>query len=225
MPRMGGNNKLGTPRPPAAMAEMSKIYAAKQKARTQEKANLFFIIYQELGQERSIQLLQKTLLANGLKTNTTTLQTYSSKFGWQKKLLEHATIKAQFLEEKTQAIVTEMNERHAKIAQVGMSIVIAGIRNLQEKITANQGKLILEPGDISTLYKVFQVGERLARGQATSKQEIQIEVTNTLVQQFALVFMEVNKLPEVGLRESEYARRCDEILTKYHKALPPPGEE
>ena len=216
-----GNNKKGTPQPPEVLQKANKIRAANQKARTAEKAKLFYVLYKEMGPDRSIELLQKVCSANGLKCSVTRLKDYSAKYNWQQKLLESSLTQTRTLEQKTAQIITEMNDRHARIAQAGMAIAIAGIKNLQDKIIQGGGKINIAPGEIAYLYKLFQAGERIARGQATSRQEVQVEVTNVLIHQIGMVFLEINKLPDANLRESEFGRRVDEILVKYHKEPPP----
>ncbi|GAI02018.1 unnamed protein product, partial [marine sediment metagenome] len=75
--------------------------------------------------------------------------------------------------------------------------------------------------DIGRLADLYQKGERLARGLATSKAEVIIEVLPPLVKDIFAVFLAVNVItsdpPElVRKRQSEFITRADGVMVQYY---------
>ena len=119
-----------------------------------------------------------------------------------------------------------MNAEHAQTFQDIGALVAAGIRRW-EKAIDDKVKAGLEPTldmDFQTIGKLaqsYQYGERLARGLATSKSEVIVEILPPLVKDMFAVFLAVNVItndpPElVRKREAEFIQRGDQVLNTYY---------
>lgn len=188
------------------------------RERTKEKADNLFLVYYQMGPGRSLEGLKELLTNIGHKISLNTLKRYSSEYNWQKRLLEvNHSLKEQY-EKRALKQVEEMNKRHARFAQGLFSIALAGLKNLQSKMQESEGKLNLTVDEILRAYRTSQTGERLACGQATSRVEIWIDVVQTVVQEFGLIFMAVNEIKDREQRQQEFIRLSDEMIRRYYSA-------
>lgn len=189
-----------------------------QKERTKEKADSLFLVYYQLGPNRSLEELQKFLATIGQKISLNTLKRYSSDYGWQKRVLEMNTSLKEQKEKKALEQVEEMDNRHARFAQGLFRIALAGMKGMQAQIEQSGGTLNLSVDEILRAFRTSQTGERLARGQATSRVEIWIDVVQTVVQEFGLIFMAVNEIKDKDQRQQEFIRLSDEMIRRYYSA-------
>lgn len=166
-----------------------------------------------------------------------TLEEYSSKYGWQSRILERAARQESADFQEIQDTVEHMNQEHAQTFQDIGALVKAGIRKYQEDIQKKVAAglpptLDVDLATIGKLAQTYQYGERLARGLATSKAEVIVEVLPPLVKDMFAVFLAVNVItndaPEiVKKREAEFISRGDQVLLQYYgraKQLPEKGE-
>jgi hypothetical protein len=121
-----------------------------------------------------------------------------------------------------------MNDQHVKVNQGLLSLAVAGIQYHNQQLERNraaglQANLKLSIRDIVRLVSQAQTGERLARGQATSRTEVMVEVIGTFVHEFALIFIAVNEIVDPAERKREYIRRSDEMLREYYSTLTGPA--
>jgi len=95
--------------------------------RQKEKADIYFILYVQMGPERSLSKLAEQVTGLGLKISAKTLKAYSSKYEWQRRVLEETAKLQDQAEKSIQQQVEKMNQQHAQIAQGLMSLVVAGL--------------------------------------------------------------------------------------------------
>jgi len=202
--------------------------AGAKQARCQEKADVLFVMYQQMGPERSLEALAGICAKVGLRgTALNTLKRYSVMFDWQRRLLELTVRLREERETDTLRQIDKMNEQHIKVSQGLLSLAVAGIQYHQQELQRKQAQglpanLRLNIQDIVRLVAQAQTGERLARGQATSRSEVMVEVIGTFVHEFALIFIAVNEVADPAERKREYIRRSDEMLREYYSNLTGP---
>ena len=114
-------------------------------------------------------------------------------------------------------VVETMNQRHAQYSQALLGLFSAGMQTFNRQFqTQREGgqtpSLALSVKEMTRLLEVAQRTERLARGQATSRTEVMVELIGTFVREFALIFIGVNSIQDETERKNEYVRRCDEML-------------
>jgi len=182
--------------------------------REKERADIFFILYANMGDGRSLAKLGNSIRMVGGKISDKRLEVYSSKYEWQRRVLEETAKMKDQAEKSIQQQVEKMNQQHAQIAQGLMSLVVAGLKDYQATIQQT-GKLKLDPKDLTGLYQAAQRGERLARGQATSRVEVWLDITQTVVREFGLIFLSVYNMQDRELMKAEFIRLSDEMLNRY----------
>jgi len=206
--------------------------------RADERQEYFFLVYEQMGVTRTLKRLWGLVRGVGAEISLKTLERYSSDYGWQAKILERAARheSAGFVDVQDQ--VDRMNEEHARTFKDIGALVTAGIKHwnqeIEKKVAAGMAPTLdIDLQTIGKLAQTFQYGERLARGLATSKAEVIIEVLPPLVKDMFAVFLAVNVItndpPElVRKREAEFIQRGDQVLNTYYgktKALPERGTQ
>lgn len=198
-----------------------------REQRTKEKADGLFLAYQQMGEGRSLRGLAELCLMLGIKASEKSLNWYSQKFQWQRRLLDAQSKEAEKREQEAGKLVDEMNRQDAMIAQGMKALVVAGIRFHQDKIKKLVEKrqqeglstdqiLDMSLKDITGMARTAQLIERLARGQVTSRTEIWVSVASTVVREFVIIFMAVNKIEDPEEREREYLRLGDEAMSRFY---------
>ena len=119
-----------------------------------------------------------------------------------------------------------MTEEHVRTFHDIGALVTAGIKHwqgeIEKKVKAGlPPTLDIDLVTIGKLAQTYQYGERLARGLATSKAEVIVEVLPPLVKDMFAVFLAVNVItndpPElVKKREAEFIQRGDQVLLLYY---------
>ena len=196
------------------MASQNKM---SRQIRMKEKAQTLFYIYYQMGIERSLAKLTEVCGAIRVKASQNTLERYSKVYEWQRQILELDNKASEAREIAVLEEVKAMNSRHALLGQALTSIAGSELQKFAEK--RRNTKLPLGVYEITQLFKSGQFGERLARGQATSRTDVMVELIGTFVKEFAAIFLSVNDIgPEEGRaeRKMEYVRRCDEMLREYY---------
>lgn len=191
--------------------------------REKEKADILFLIYEQMGPERSLNKLTEIVHTVGIKVSGKTLGRYSVKYEWQRQLLERQVALREAREQEALTAVDKMNEGHIQVNKGLMSLAIAGINYHQNKLEKNRAAglpqtLNFNVRDIVRLVRQAQLGERLARGEATSRTEIFNEIIGTFVHEFAFMFIAVNGIADPEERKREFARLFDERLSEIYAA-------
>ena len=195
-----------------------------REKRMEERSHILFLFYEQLGPDRSLELLHNMCTAVGLTVALNTLKRYSVKYEWQRKLLERSVQAKETREKEVLTQVDKMNADHIRVNQGLMGLAIAGINyyqdQLERKKAAGQRQVLpFSAADIVRLTRQAQLGERLARGQATSRTEIMVELIGTFVQEFALIFKAVNQMPDPVDREREYIKLFDQRLHEFYSRV------
>lgn len=207
---------------------MTKNPRLVRETRRAERAEVLFIMYYEMGPERSLEKLRDLCAKVGLKRHLNTFKTYSADFNWQRRVLERTVAEREEREKDALAQVDKMNDEHIKVHRGLMSVAVAGLQYYQAELENKRQAglpqtLKLSVRDIVRLVRQAQVGERLARGEATSRSEVIVEVVATFVQEFALIFKAVNGIADPVEREREYIRQFDERLREYYSTVTGPA--
>lgn len=191
-----------------------------------ERQQYFFLIYEQMGNTRSLNRLCELVHSVGSQISFKTLARYSAKYGWQVKILERIARQESAGFPDVKAQVEEMTRRHVETFQDIGALVTAGIKHYRKKIEGSLaagwgGTLAIPLPEIARLAETYQRGERLARGEATSKSEVIVEVVAPLVKDFYTIFLAVNVItndpPElVKRRQAEFINRGDSMLLNYY---------
>ncbi len=195
--------------------------------RRQEKAEYFFLVYEQMGATRTLKRLWGLLRGVGVKISLKTLEEYSAEYTWQAKLLERAARAESANIPGVQEAVEAMNQEHVQVFKDLGALVTASIKHYKAQIAKNNeaglGEVLtsLSLADVGRLAEVYQRGERLARGEATSKAEVVVQVVAPLVKDIMAVFFAVNVItndpPElVRRRQAEFVKRGDQVLMTYY---------
>jgi len=176
------------------------------------------------GSDRSIEKLTDYCQRLGMKFSRSTLANYSAIYHWQQRIMELDAKIAQDSDEKLIAQVKAMDDYHAKIGRGMVQIAQGGMQNYFEQLKID-GKLNLRAYDIAALAQTGQRVERLARGQATSRTEVMVDVISTVNQQVGLIFLQANQLEDAEARKREFARLYDEYMAEHYKRLPQGRDE
>jgi hypothetical protein len=200
------------------------VNVAKRKFRAlkeREKADALFAMYYGMGPDRSLEKLRDVCAAVGLKLALSTYKRYSMKYDWQRRLMELTVKEREAKQADALAQIEKMNEFHIRVHRGLMGLAIAGINYYQsqiekQKVVGIPQTLRMDIADIVKLVHQAQIGERLARGQATSRSEIMVELIDTFIQEFALIFREVNRHPSEQQREVEWIKLCDDMIQRFY---------
>jgi hypothetical protein len=194
--------------------------------RAEEKQEYFFLIYEQMEPTRTLKRLWGLCRGVGTTIGLSTLEGYSVKYNWQTRILERAARHESADFQDVQSQVDRMKADHVRTFQDIGALVSAGIakwkKDIETQVAANlPATLDIPLNDIARLAEVYQRGERLARGLATSKAEVIIEVLPPLVKDLFAVFLAVNVItndpPElVRRRQSEFITRGDQVLMTYY---------
>jgi len=202
--------------------------------RAEERQEYFFLIYEQMGVGRTLKRLWGLVRGVGVTISLKTLARYSSSYNWQSRILERDARHdaADYVEIQDQ--VEQMTQDHIRVFQDIGALVTAGIQHwkakIDERIAANMGgALEMDLSDIGRLAELYQKGERLARGLATSKAEVIVEVLPPLVKDIFAVFLAVNVItndpPElVRKRQAEFITRADGVMVQYYGGQKQIGE-
>jgi len=193
--------------------------------RADERQEYFFLVYEQIGVGRSLKRLWGLVRGVGAEISLKTLERYSAEYNWQSRILERAARHeaADFVAIQDQ--VDQMTQDHIRVFQDIGALVTAGIKHWQskidERVAAGMGGLDMDLTDIGRLADLYQKGERLARGLATSKAEVIVEVLPPLVKDIFAVFLAVNVItndpPElVKKRQAEFITRADAVMVQYY---------
>jgi hypothetical protein len=197
----------------------------RREDRTRAKADAVFLTYVQLGENRTLAKLGEFVRSMGVKVSDKTLERWSSRYGWQERLLQYqAELEKRRALEGVDAL-EDMDRRHIQLNQALGSLAAAGIKHYQGVIKEAQAKgkkgIKLDISEIVGLVGQAQRGERLARGLATSKAEVIVEVVAPLVKEIMAVFLAVNVITNdpaeiVSKRQAEFIKRGDSILATYY---------
>jgi len=199
-----------------------------RQAREEGKQAILFAAYLAMGPMRSLAKLRELVVAAGGRIALNTLDKYSVKYQWQRRVLEQQSIEQERIEKDYGRQRDQMDQRDAALGAGLIGLAFGGVRNFTEQMQhlrdskvqrgdANPSlTLNLTPSEIATLARTGTFIERLARGEATSRTEVWTEVAGTVVREFVLIFMGVNDIKDVEERRDEFLRRADEMTNRFY---------
>ena len=194
--------------------QLRKEKKAKARVALQEsRAHALFIVYYDMGAERSLQKLCDHLGELGVRKSTTTLERYSTKYNWQQKVVEEDTKAEDRRLHDAEQTRSQMKDRHGRMARTLQSLALAGMFTFQEAIKAG-GKLNFTPVEIVSLAKAGADLELRAVGEPTLKVEITTVLYNVLIARIAQIYRECNDLPTAEAREAKFALLVDQYQVK-----------
>jgi hypothetical protein len=170
------------------------------------RADSFFIFFSLMGIDRSLEKLHSYVTEMGLNISLTSLKRYSAKYNWQERLQEVQTRKVERMEEHVAGDVVEMNINQAKLGYAMQGIAGMGL-TLVKKNPA-----VMSPRDAVHMADIGSKIERLARGEATTRQEITNQLVSPIIYNIVTMFQQVNQIKDPEQREREFAISCDAIL-------------
>jgi hypothetical protein len=197
-----------------AMSKNKGALSKEQKAKG--KAEVFYLAYRLMGLGRSLVKLYEECAVDGPKIALNTLKEYSRKYKWQHRLLKDDIKHTAQIERVVQLQVEKMNQQHAEAAQGMMAMVLAALKDYQDTIKDKDGNLKLSPKEMAGLFRAAQHGERLARGQTTSRVQVWVDIAQTVVREFGLIFLSVNEIENKVQRKAEYIRLADDMVKRYY---------
>jgi len=187
----------------------AKARATMHKART----DAFFIIYYDMGPERSLEKLCDHATELGLRKNLSTFKRWSIQYDWQERLILEETKRKERDAADTEKIRAQMIDRHSKLGKTLQSLALAGMFTFQEAVQAG-GKLTFSASEIVSLARAGADLELRAAGEPTLRVEITMVLYNVLIARIAHIFKECNKLPTEETRESRFAVMVDQAQAK-----------
>ena len=205
----------------------SRTVGTRQAVTIAERAAFAFGIYEAMGVNRNLKDLAEIVRGLGVRRcGQKTLERYSSRYKWQQRLMERAGAREAGFTKTAQEVKTIMEERHVGLFQAIGRLAEAGLANFFSEIEKRQKTglgetLPIDIPDLIHLAESSQRGERLARGEATSKAQVIVQVVAPIVKEITAAFMAVNMItndgPELqGKRLAEFTARGDAILAQYY---------
>ncbi len=183
----------------------ARLRVELQKAR----ADVFFIVYYDMGPERSLEKLQIYVAGMGLKRALNTFKRYSHQYDWQQRVVEEDTRRTAQEQNDADSVRYKMMDRHSKMGKTLQSLAMAGMYNFQE-IMEKKHRLAFNPAEIVSMAKTGSDLELRAAGEPTLKVEITTILYNVMITRLAIIFQEVNKLPTMDAREARFAFLVDQ---------------
>ena len=196
-------------------AEREKKQKAKKgatKARLCKiKADVWFLVYYEMGPERSLGLLCEHAAALGQRRAINTFKRWSSMYDWQQRLVEEDTRRHDHDLADADKRRTKMMSRQGQIGKTMQTLAVAGMPHLQDIMI--EGRLNMEAKEIVGLAKAGTDLELRAAGEPTHKIEVTTVLYNVLIARIARIFKEANQLPTAEGRENLFATRIDQTCS------------
>lgn len=199
-----------------------------RQAREASRQAILFTAYQAMGSMRSLAKLRELVVASGGRIAIHTLERYSVKYQWQQRVLEAQSVEQERIEKDYGRQRDQMDARDAALGSGLIGLAFGGVRNFTEQMGKLREKKIkkgdanpsltlnLTPAEIVNLARAGTFIERLARGEATSRTEVWVNVAGTVVREFVLIFMGVNDIEDPEQRRDEFLRRSDEMTNRYY---------
>ena len=189
-------------------AKASKVYQDKVKVR----AEYLFVAYSALGQSRSLEKLQQMLTELGLKYSLTTLKNYSKKYDWVDRAAEQDMSTA--LVRQQNEVAQEISKMNSRQREEGKALQAIGVRGI-----SSLNPMTFSPSDVRGLVEGGIRIQRLASREATSRQEVAIQLVTPIVQQMVNLFKQVNIIDNQDARMEKFGSGADDILQNFNLPL------
>ena len=199
-----------------------------RQAREQGRHAILFTAYLAMVPYRSLEKLRELVVASGGRIAVNTLDKYSVKYQWQRRVLEAQSAEQERIEKDYGRQRDQMDRRDAALGAGLTGLAFGGVRHFIEQMQKLREKKIkkgdanpsltldISASEIVNLARTGTFIERLARGEATSRTEVWVNVAGTVVREFVLIFMGVNDINDPEQRRDEFLRRADEMTNRYY---------
>jgi hypothetical protein len=185
-------------------------------SRSAERAGLLFVLYAQLGPDRSLERLANLLASAGSPVPHGTLKRYSREYGWQRALLEaHAEAAAQRHVRAAEAIVAQA-ERHAQLGRVFQTLAA---RAADARLRDPEG---LARASLAAIARAEAAGaeiERRAQSEQHDRQGIAVEIWNRLTVELVPAFVEFNALPDEQDRLERFVEHLDQLVDAHLRSV------
>ena len=171
-----------------------------------DKADTLFDIYVAMGQSRTLEKLHDVCADAGLSYSLSSIKDYSKRFNWQQRLADAQEMAQAQKTADHAALIAEMNERQSRLGTAAQSLAMGGFQNAARNIAD------LSPRDSGYLADIGVKLERLARGEATTRQDVAVQLLAPVVQNIVALFQQINQLPDEDRRMREFGLGADRIL-------------
>jgi hypothetical protein len=171
------------------------------------------LLYHAMGPSRSLERLHRYVSGIGLDTSLKTLKTYSAQYDWQSRIRDLDEQQAQTQRAEHLQTITEMNHNQARLGAALQNVSAMSLRN----ISLNP---VLTPRDTGYLAEIGSRLERLARGEATTRQEITSQVLTPVVNNIVVLFNRVNDIEDPDQRRVEFGVGADAIIEQVNGPWP-----
>jgi len=178
-----------------------------------KRAESLMLIYHALGPTRSLERLARYITGLGLGTSLKTLKTYSANYDWQARIRELDQAQAETQQAEHLQLISDMNSNQARLGAALQNVSALSLRN----ISLNP---VLSPRDTGYLAEVGSRLERLARGEATTRQEITSQVLTPVVNNIVMLFNRVNDIEDADQRRLEFGLGADTIIEQVSGPFP-----
>ena len=161
-----------------------------------------------MGESRTLEKLHAICTDAGMghSYSLSTLKAYSQRFNWQQRI-QDATERAQAQKSiEHAAVVQEMNDRQSRLGTAAQSLAMGGFQQAAKNITQ------LTPRDSGYLADVGVKLERLARGEATTRAAIEVEMLAPVIHHIVALFQSINVYDDPAQLQQEFALGADRIL-------------
>jgi hypothetical protein len=177
-----------------------------------ERARTSFLLYYQLGPERSLRRLHQQLQALGVRISLATLKRYSRRFSWQQQVASLDAEAEQRRRERSLQQVATMLERHAQVAR---AVQGAGGSALQKLMSSDRRLAEMRPSEIARLLDLGLRAERTAFAETADRHEIAVAIWNVVISDIVRLFKKVNEEPDPGVRARLFARGVDRIVDEH----------
>jgi hypothetical protein len=181
-----------------------------------ERAQILLALYLQSGPERSLRALHRQLSTLGISLSLATLKRYSTWYRWQDQIAEVNAAARREQREAAIEHVLAMNDRHTKLAR---ALQGAGGTALQKLLASDARLANLKPADMARLIDLGLKSERHALGESADRQEIALDIWNSVVTEVVEIFTGLSEEPDPQMRARLFAHALDRLVDERLAAL------
>ena len=151
------------------MDQYQKTRPATRGTSASQRADIIFVVFHEMGPERSLAKLHLRLISLGVRVGLSTLKRYASRYGWQERLAALDVQASGRRADRSLKAAIGMHERHMQLAR---AVQGAGGTALQRLMQSDLRLSEMRPAEIARLLDLGIKAERDALGEATVRRDV-----------------------------------------------------
>lgn len=189
---------------------------------TRERAETLFLLYVQIGPDRSLDRLAQLLAGAGWPVSLSTLKRYSSSYEWQRRLLTVDAESAARRHTRAVEAISAQAERHAQLGRVFQSLAAraadARLRDIES----------LGRASLSAIARAGQAGaelERRAISEQRDRQGAAVEIWNRITLELVPAFLELNALADEEIRTDRFVAALDRIVDGHVRDIAEGGDQ